>query len=294
MMSTRAPGLVAALALAALTTACNAVEPEEVAPLEGAPAPDPAIRAALDGKSDWLGSSPELWRRLWYAKYWTRLAAPVEAGAASPPFSGTRTVLLVPGTTIGPEFFRPMAERLRRDGFDPVIWAPPDLFTDSLEVGAARIAAKVQRLLAERGATKLHIVAECDGGVAARFYATVLGGSASVDQLVTFVSAHHGSSAAPTGAWFTGWPALDDIRPGSALLARLNAAPAPRDLRFTSIYTCRDEYLWPATTSRVDGATNVELCAHPIGHFDGFWDRVVYDRILVTLRGQGAGAPTRY
>ena len=46
--------------------------------------------------------------------------------------SGTRVVLLIPGTTIGPEFFLPMAKRLRRDGYDPIIWAPPDLFTDSL------------------------------------------------------------------------------------------------------------------------------------------------------------------
>jgi hypothetical protein len=35
----------------------------------------------------------------------------------------------------------------------------------------------------------------------------------------------------------------------------------------------------------------VEFCARAIGHFDGFWDRAVYERILVTLRGEGASAP---
>ncbi len=175
-----------------------------------------------------------------------------------------------------------------------MIWAPPDLFTESFEIGAQRIAAKVKSVLASRNKTKLSILAQCDAGVAARFFAQVTGGHQHIEQLVTFVSAHHGSQAAPIGAWVTGWQALRDIKPNSPFMNKLNSAPMPAGLKLTSIYSCNDEYLWPQTTSRVSGATNVEFCNRYVSHFSPFWDTTVYDRILVTLRGHGAGAPLYY
>ena len=50
----------------------------------------------------------------------------------------------------------------------------------------------------------------------------------------------------------------------------------------------------PYDTSVVDGATNVLFCDYYIGHFDGFWDQIVYDRILGTLEGRGDELPTEY
>lgn len=284
--------LVTLLAITACAT--SPLDSDEAGPLDD---DGPPTQAELDaaGKADWFGiSSPQTWRRFWYASYYFQLKAPIEAGAPHAPITSARTVLLIPGTTIGPEFFEPMAARLRRDGFDPVIWAPADLFTESLETGAARIADKVQHVLAERGQTKLSIVAECDAGIAARFFAQVKGGYRNLDQLVTFVSAHNGTSTAPVGSWVTAWQVMSDIKPGSAFMKKLNSAPLPSGLKLTSIYTCSDEYLWPYTTSRVPGATNVEFCTHPAGHFDGFWDTTMYQRILVTLRGEGASAPLSF
>jgi hypothetical protein len=241
-----------------------------------------------------LGENPQSWRSFWYAKHARDLDVAIEPATQRRAFGGPHTVLLVPGTTVGPEFFGPMAARLRRDGFDVVVWAPPDLFTDSLWLGAARLGDQVQKVLSERGQTRLHIVAECDGGVAARYYTQILGGNRYVDELVTFVSAHHGSQNAPVGNWFTHWPALGDIRPWSDVVTKTNAAPPAPGTKVTSIYTCHDEFLWPYTTSRIEGATNVEFCGMRIGHFDGFWNATVYDRILVALRGEGDAAPTWY
>lgn len=254
---------------------------------------DDAVGLSQD-ELNWVGNDPELWRRIWWSKYAHKVTAPTEAKVTRPAFVGAHTVLLVPGTTIGPEFFAPMKARLERDGFDVVVWAPTDLFTESLATGAARIGARVDALLAERGKTKLSVVAQCDAGVAARYWATLLGGHAKLDQLVTFVSAHHGSSAAPTGAWVTGWQALKDIKPNSPFMAQLNGAPMPAGLKFTSVYSCADEYMWPQSTSVVTGATNVQFCNRYVSHFSPFWDLVVYDRILVTLRGEGATAATAF
>jgi triacylglycerol lipase len=209
-----------------------------------------------------------------------------------PPPVPTRTVMLIPGTTITGDWFDTMAARLRIDGFDPVVYEPPDLFTDPLAQGAVGVGQAIRDRLAVTGESKVHVVAECNGGVATRYYLQVLGGAASVDQVVTFVSAHHGTWEAPFGSLIV--PSLVDITPGSEFLHTLNSAPFPAGLELTSIYSCWDEFMIPYTTSRVDGATNVEFCDYYLGHFDGFYDQVVYDRILAALRGNGDSAPTYY
>src|SRR5262249_52907689 len=161
--------------------------------------------------------------------------------------------------------------------FDVVVWTTPDLFTHDLAEGAQLISEEVDIVTQQRGISRLSIVAECDAGVAARYSAQVLGNDAKIDQLVTFVSAHHGTQSAAIGAWVTGWGAVPDITPNSGFMEVLNSAPMPASLHLTSIYTCNDEYLYPYDTSVVNGATNVEFCNHYIGHFDGFWDSIVYD-----------------
>ena len=204
------------------------------------------------------------------------------------------TVLLIPGTTIPGSFFDDMAARLASDGFDPVIYEPPDLLTDGLVLGAQRIADVVDARLAETGEPRLHIVAECNGGVATRYYLQALAGHEHVAQVVTFVSAHNGTWLSPLGQWVTGFQSLDDVVPTSAFLADLDARPFPADLKLTSIYSCNDEFMLPYDTSVVPGATNVLFCQHYLKHFDGFWDPLVYQRILVTLEGHGDTAPTVY
>lgn len=231
-------------------------------------------------------SNPQVWRQFWYAKHAHNLNA-VELPNDPGPRNG-EVVLLIPGSTIGTEFFDPMRARLENDGYTTFVWAPPDLFTQSLALGAERIAAKVNELRAATGLDRIHIVAECDGGVATRYYLQVLGGYQYVDKVVTFVSAHHGTDPASLAAWFTGWQAMRDITPGSAFMRTLAAAPFPADLDLTSIYSCWDELLYPYTTARVAGATNVEFCERYVSHFDGFWDEVVYGRIVAALRGEPA------
>jgi triacylglycerol lipase len=224
----------------------------------------------------------------------TLAPAPTAPATPTPPpaVTPTRTVLLIPGTMITGDYFDTMVDRLRQDGFSPIVYEAPDLFTGSLATGAARVAAEVDRVLALTGESRLHIVAECNGGVTTRYYLQVLGGHARVDQVVTFVSAHHGTWESPVGSWVTGFQSLADITPGSPFLTKLNAAPFPTGLKFTSIYSCWDELMIPYDTSVVDGATNVLFCDRKITHFDGFWDTVVYDRILAAL--QNRAAPNRY
>jgi len=98
-----------------------------------------------------------------------------------------------------------------------------------------------------------------------------------VSRLVTFVSPQHGIAAVPLVARVAGWPALRDLSPGSAFLDAVNRAPLPKSVPITSIYTCTDEYIQPYTTSRIPGATNLEICGGGfVGHFQTMYDPKIY------------------
>jgi hypothetical protein len=221
-------------------------------------------------------------------------ASPLLPDPDAAPAVPTTTVVLIPGTLISGDFYDTMYERLERDGYRPRVFVPPDMFTESLILGAQRIGAFIDQVIAETGESKVHVIAECDGGVATRYYLQLLDGHEHVDQAITFVSAHNGTVLSPIGEWVTDYQALDDITPGSPFMEEINSAAFPEGLSMTSIYSCWDELLWPQDTSRVPGAKNVEFCDHYIGHFDGFWDLVVYDHMLSTLRGDRADLPDYY
>jgi hypothetical protein len=192
-------------------------------------------------------------------------------------------VLLVPGLTIGEEFFEPMKARLLRDGFRPVLYEDRELLATGLVTAAQRLKAKVDELTTATGEQKIDLVAECVGGVTARTYVALFGGEQKIDHLVTFVSPHHGSMPASLAAAVTGWQGMRDIRRGSPLMQVLERHPVDPRVHFTSIYSCDDGYLWPSSTARVDGATNVEICRGQVGHIEGFWDAGVYQSIVTGL-----------
>ncbi len=231
-------------------------------------------------------ASPRAWEGYWLAQYRAELN-PVPPGEPRA-LGGGRTVLLVPGLTISKEMFAPMAERLRRDGFHPVLYEDPTLLSTGIVPAAKRLGLAVEALVAQTGEDRIDVVAECVGGVTSRYYLQMLGGDRRIAHLVTFVSPHHGSWPAAIAASVTGWPGMNDIRRHSALLQSVDARPVPATVSFTSIYSCSDGYLFPRDTAVVKGAVNVALCDRPVGHFDGFWDAAVYQHIV-----EGLGRPVQ-
>jgi hypothetical protein len=219
-------------------------------------------------------------------------------------------VLLITGSKIVAAFFDVMRDRLAKEGFQPLVFQPPDLFSESLEVGAKRIADAVQDTLAKTGRKRLSIVAECNGGVASRFYVEQLGGDEHVERFISFVSAHHGTKWAIASLY----PALADITPGSAFLEKMEKnRPASLQSAVTSIYICSDEIMDPYTTSKLDGALNIEICdpeldkrarerkpydvgdfmglalikLYPV-HLTGFWDEPFFRLLLSSLKDDPA------
>ena len=181
--------------------------------------------------------------------------------------------------TIGKDMFDTMAERLRRDGFSPVLYEDPQLLTDGVvprRSGWPRRSSRWPRV----GQERIDVVAQCVGGVVSRYYLELLGGEKRIAHLVTFVSPHHGSAPARIADPVVDWQGMRDIRRDSAVLARVDRERVPASVRFTSIYSCHDDLILPHDTSAVAGAHNVELCAYPVDHFSPFWDPVVYRHII--------------
>ena len=232
--------------------------------------------AACGSTAEGDPKTPDYWADHYLDKYADDLTLPAELEPGPEPLAEPRTVLLITGVTIRAEWFDPIAARLERDGFRPVVYEPPALLSGDLYEASEDLADVVERVRIESGQEKIDILAECTGGVIARHYIQSLGGDRYVSRLVTFVSPHAGIAKAPLVASMVGWPALYDLSPGSDFLEDVNSVPLPDDVQVTSIYTCTDEYIQPYTTSIVEGATNIGLCDGFVGHFQTFYDPEIY------------------
>lgn len=220
-------------------------------------------------------TQPQYWGDVFLAKYSDELVLnDLEPGPT--PLEQPRVVLLITGVTIPAAWFEPMVARLERDGFVPVVYEPPELLSGDLFENAERLADVIDQVRAEHGVDTIDILAECTGGLIARHYVQSLGGAPHVSRLVTFISPQHGLPKAPWAQDIVGWPALDDLTPGSEFLSAVNDAPLPEGLPITSIYSCTDEYIQPYETSIIPGARNIGLCDGEVGHFQFFYDPAIY------------------
>ncbi len=198
-------------------------------------------------------------------------------------------VVLIGGYASMPESLVPLKESLERDGIRRVfIFEVPANGLADIRYSAAQLAAFIRRVLRETGALRVDLVAHSAGGIVARQFVQELGGAGQVDSLVTIATPHHGvvlagvdgvNSLARTSPlrWLLG-PATEQLLLGSALLRRLNSAPAISQLqrvRVTSIYVDGfDGLLLPTDTAVLQGARNIRL-RHPgqslaaaqLGHF---------------------------
>lgn len=227
-------------------------------------------------------TTPQYWGAKFLAMYQAKLdaserAVATEQGPAAP-FAKKRAVLLITGVTIPAAWFDPIVARLKRDGFEPTVYEPPNLLAGSLYQNSADLAAVVERVKKQSGQEKIDILAECTGGLIARHYVQSLGGEKHVSRLVTFVSPQHGIAKAPLAAAIVRWQATYDLSPGSKFLNEVSSKTMPKEVPFTSIYTCTDEYIRPYQTSIVPGATNIGLGCNGVfvGHFQTFYDPAIY------------------
>jgi pimeloyl-ACP methyl ester carboxylesterase len=125
---------------------------------------------------------------------------------------------------------------LREDGrtvvsFDYLPWA------SSVDELADRLVELVQDVLAATGAGKVHLVGHSLGGVVVALALTRDGLPDHVDLVVTLGSPFSGS---PWAGMLPLGPLIRALRPGSPLLRRLAAAPAPAGVRWLAFASTLD------------------------------------------------------
>jgi Palmitoyl protein thioesterase len=207
----------------------------------------------------------------------------VRALFAADPLAARTPVLLVHGLVDNRSVFTLMRRGLRRRGFAQVCtWNYSPLLGDVAQ-GARDLGEHVERICAQTGHDRVHVVGHSLGGLIARHYVQLQGGGRRVESLVTLGTPHGGSVLAhllPT-------PMVRQLRPGSAMLEEL-ASPAPDwDTRTTAVYSDLDQLVIPTRNGRCDHpdlrARNVLV--RGVGHMTLPFHRGVVDEVAATLAG---------
>ncbi|MFC1706753.1 esterase/lipase family protein [Planctomycetota bacterium] len=139
-----------------------------------------------------------------------------------------------------------------------------------LRASARDVAARVDRVRAETGARKVHLVGMSLGGLVGLYYLKCLGGGASVERFVSVGGPLNGSTLARdlTRLLPLAPDLLAQTRPGSDLLRELTAAPPPEGVLLYSVGT-RGDPLTPRSAWDASGLEPVETPygCFPVGHW---------------------------
>jgi triacylglycerol lipase len=156
-------------------------------------------------------------------------------------------ILLLHGIMDNRSVFTVFRRTLRRRGFGTVHAVNYSLFTGDIRSAAHELRRHVELLLERSGAERVYIVGHSLGGMIARYYVQRVGGAATVDTLATLGSPHHGTLA----AYLMPTPLARQLRPGSDVLAELDA-PAPGcSTRFLVVWSRMDQMVLPQRNARL-------------------------------------------
>ena len=132
---------------------------------------------------------------------------------------------------------------------------------------------------------RIDIIAHSLGGLVARSYLQQLGGARRVDRFVTLGTPHRGTHASvyvPTRV-------VSELRPGSRMLAKLDALPAPEGVRTLSIAAGRDLMILPAEHAHAPFGERRTF--DDLGHLDLLLSPRVFEAIDVFLRSTPDATP---
>ncbi|MGF1510359.1 MAG: esterase/lipase family protein [Myxococcota bacterium] len=173
-----------------------------------------------------------------------------------------------------------IARRLERDNrlchaFDLV---PPDGRAHILEY-ARQVGREVDAILSKTGADRVDVVGMSMGAVVLRSWIMLLRGWRRTRRFVSLAGPHHGTAT----AYLSKLPAAGDLRPGSALLGRLNSRPVRwNGVGVFTFWTPFDLMVVPGRSGRLEGATvdrSFPVLLHPLMAYD----RKVLDAVADAL-----------
>jgi triacylglycerol lipase len=156
-----------------------------------------------------------------------------------------------------------IGRRLERDGRKPLYVELPDSGTAPIRKSGDAVAEAVRA----SGARTVDLVGFSLGGLAVRAFLESEGGAATARRVVFLGTPNHGTRLAEGGPAAGCDRGCAQMAPRSSFLRALNDGDeTPPGARYVSIWSRFDETVVPPRTSRLDGATNIELGAPALSH----------------------------
>lgn len=171
-------------------------------------------------------------------------------------------VLLVPGYGGNRSNWHPLEHRLQELGYvvHTLVYDPEQMDIHGI---AQQLVGECRRTMRSAGAHRVHVVGHSLGGVVVRYAVQQLGLAEHVRVAVTVASPHRGTAVARFGR---GRAAMD-LRPGSALLARLHDESRPDGVRWLSYWSDTDVVVHPRSARLADESLDVEhILVRGAGH----------------------------
>ena len=158
-------------------------------------------------------------------------------------------VLLLHGLLDNRAVFTPLRRTLLADGFEHLHAVNYSPLTADVHQAAEAFGRQVVRARRDYGGERVAVVGHSLGGLIARYYVQLLGGSEHVHSVVTLGTPHAGSY---TALLLGPLPVARQLLPGSAVFEALRA-PAPGcDTRFLSFWGDLDPLVLPRESARLD------------------------------------------
>ncbi|MFE9817420.1 alpha/beta fold hydrolase [Streptomyces sp. NBC_00236] len=195
-----------------------------------------------------------------------RAPAATTAAAAVTPLSTSTPVVFVHGYTGNASNWVTAKSVFQLNG-----WSSSKLFAYEYNsygnniTNAQGLAAFVNNVKSQTGASKVAIVNHSMGGLVSQYYLKVLGGHSSVSHLASIAGANHGTTFASACLIYT---TCQQMYPGSSFISQISSGDeTPGDTRYATWYSACDGIILPYTSTRLSGATNNNvLCQTHIGY----------------------------
>jgi len=206
------------------------------------------------------------------------------------------TVVLISGFVAPYRNLSVMRKRLRRDGFNVVIctldWETLSDSVRGLYQMAEKLSSVVLKVQKHTGMRrrKVYLVAHSAGGLVARYYVQLLGGSHYCDGLITMATPHRGIWMAALGLLtplVLRAGCLLQMLPSSGFIRALNATDLPAGFPLVSIYS-KDDLVCPPNATRLPDAiasrdTSTSIAMSRLSHRDFLLSKKTYRLVLKHL-----------
>ena len=157
-------------------------------------------------------------------------------------------ILLIHGMVDNRSIFALLSRQLRRRGFGRVLSLNYSPLSGDVRQVARRLSELVERVCAETGYERIHMIGHSMGGIVARYYVQCLGGDERVHTLFTLGAPHDGTRT----AHLLPHPLGRQLRPGSEVLVELSQ-PAPGcRTRIVSVWSDLDQLILPRNSAALE------------------------------------------